>query len=153
MTLNPAVVYTLIGYYHLDNRENNKQMGFFKKLFSDEEEVSEEIKAARERHGIQTGEVIVPESENVDEAGRRRWEKRLDKPANEVYDPWEQVREVRYQFFVGGLYRRHPRPETNHDAIRKELEEATRKREELYQQKQAEKQRKKEEKERKKRGV
>jgi hypothetical protein len=58
---------------------------FFKKIFNGDEAVDEELRAARERHGI-AGD----DSENKD-----------DKLAREEYDPWDEVRNARTQFYIG----------------------------------------------------
>lgn len=96
-------------------------MGFFKKLLGmEDEEVSDEIRQARARHGIQ-----VDETENLrskkDSADDERGE----------YDAWEDLRNLRTNFFFGSWATRRYRRMTHHDdKLKQELEKVAREREE-----------------------
>jgi hypothetical protein len=60
---------------------------FFKKIFSADDDVNDaELNAARARHGI----TVDPNAEKEEERAER-----------EAYDPWEEVKNARMNFFVG----------------------------------------------------
>ena len=101
-------------------------MGFWDKFFGrGSEPISDEIKQARERHGINPGE----EEEQRPGAGARgRFEE-------EPYDPWEELRNIRSNFWVGGWAARRLRWRPNTDKLREDLEEMEKEREEKQRQK------------------
>lgn len=98
-------------------------MGFFKKLLGlEEEEVSEEIKAARERHNIKVEE---PQQLNV------RRNSREDRDERDEYDAWEELRNIRTNFFLGSwASRRYRRLTHNDNKLKEELERVAKEREE-----------------------
>jgi hypothetical protein len=89
---------------------------FLKKVWSGDDEVDEEVRAARARHGI-----VVRE----DEKSRQE----LKKPEMEDYDPWEDIRNIRSNFFIGGWAAKKFRI-IGEDKVKKQLEELAKKREE-----------------------
>ena len=92
-------------------------VSFFKKLFGGGgDEGDEELRAARARHGIKTGE-------------DRPAEKRGRKPDKEPYNPWEDIDNLRRNFLMGGWASRKIRL-GGQDKLREELEALERKREE-----------------------
>jgi hypothetical protein len=96
-------------------------MGFFKKLLGmEEEEISEEIREARARHGIHVDETedLKPKSNSRDD-GRGE------------YDAWDELRNLRTNFFFGSWATRRYRRLTHHDdKLKQELEKVAREREE-----------------------
>ena len=82
---------------------------FFKQLFTSDDD-DEELKAARERHGISAYQT--PEEK---------------KEEQETYDPWEDVRNARMNFLMGSWASRKFRV-VGEDKVKKELEELERKR-------------------------
>jgi hypothetical protein len=106
-------------------------MGFWDKLFGrGNEPISDEIRRARERHGIQIDEDQEKEELRREPDKQRKTDWELDR---KDYDPWEELRHVRSNFWIGGwaAKRLHWRPAT--DKLREELEEVARKREEKEQ--------------------
>jgi len=107
-------------------------MGFWDTLFGKSKKpVSDEIKAARERLGIKIDEDQAKEEERRD-PGEQKQKNREFEAKN--YDPWEDLKDVRTSFWIGGWAARrlHWRPNT--DKLRDELEEIAHKREEREQQ-------------------
>jgi hypothetical protein len=107
-------------------------MGFWDKLFGGRKEpVSDEVKQARERLGIQVDEEEKKEEQRRELEKKRKTGWELDA---KDYDPWDELRNVRTNFWIGGwaAKRLHWRPNT--DKLREELEEVARKREEKEQQ-------------------
>ena len=103
-------------------------MGFWQTLFGKgKQPVSDEVKQARARLGIEIDEEEEKEElqRELDKKRKSGWE--LDA---EKYDPWEELRNVRTNFWIGGwaAKRLHWRPAN--DKLREELEELDRKREE-----------------------
>jgi hypothetical protein len=109
-------------------------MGFWNRLFGrSDDSVSDEIKRARERHGIETGEEDAEKEDRLRELDKERksgWE-----VARDEYDPWEDLKNIRANFWIGGWAAKRLRWRPNHDKLREELEEVARKREEKEQQK------------------
>jgi hypothetical protein len=86
---------------------------FWNKLFSADDDINdEELNAARARHGIK---VETPEEQKKREISER-----------EAYDPWEEVRNVRSTFFLGGWVTKKFRI-IGEDKVKKELEEIEKK--------------------------
>jgi hypothetical protein len=107
-------------------------MGFWNTMFGkNKKPVSDEIKAARERLGIQ-----IDEDQEKEEQRREPDRPKKRNPDFDVkdYDPWEDLKDVRTSFWIGGwaAKRLHWRPNT--DKLRDELEEVARKREAKEQQ-------------------
>jgi colicin import membrane protein len=103
-------------------------MGFWSRLFGKgKEPISDEVKQARERLGITIDEEEEKEERKRELAKDRKtgWEFE-----SEDYDPWDELKNVRMNFWIGGwaAKRLHWRP--NNDKLREELEEVARKREE-----------------------
>ncbi len=102
-------------------------MGFWNTMFGkNKKPVSDEIKAARERLGIKVDE----EEEKVAQPGEPDKKRRAVRDFDaKNYDPWEDLKDVRTSFWIGGwaAKRLHWRPNT--DKLRDELEEVARKRE------------------------
>ncbi len=96
-------------------------MGFFKKLLGlEEEDISDEIKQARARHGI-----------HVDETENLRSKKDSANDGRDEYDAWEDLRNLRTNFFFGSWATRRYRRMTHHDdKLKQELEKVAREREE-----------------------
>jgi hypothetical protein len=91
---------------------------FFKKVFAgDIDEDDPVLNAARARHNIDMGET-------KEEKERRRREEA------QKYDPWEEIDNMRRNFFMGSWASRQVRWRPRHDKLREELEEIERKREE-----------------------
>ena len=115
-------------------------MGFWSKLFGGgDEEVSEAVREARKRHGIQ------PESEAEKAARESR-----QRPENEMenYDAWEDIRNIRTSFFVGSWAGRKLHLIRSDDKLKQDLDKLQERRREEAEQKEA----KRREKEAKKRG-
>jgi hypothetical protein len=104
-------------------------MGFFRRMLGLEENTGEESRA---RQGTEAGE-----------SGSAPADKKEEKP---LFNPWEEIKDYRYQFFFGRMVNRKSPSDSAAEAYRKYIEEITREREERYQLKQAEKRRIKEEK-------
>jgi hypothetical protein len=62
---------------------------FLKKIASGDDELNDaELRAARAKHGVR---IDTPEEQ-----------KKMEKEDSEPYDPWEEVRNARMNFFLGG---------------------------------------------------
>ena len=98
------------------------------KLFGGKREAKkEELRLARERHGIEVDE----EEEAEEEKGaikKSNWE--VD---TGPYDPWEDLKDLRTSFWIGGWAAKRLRWRPANDKLREELEEVARKREEKAQ--------------------
>ena len=96
-------------------------MSFFKKLLGlEEEEISDEIRAARARHGIQVDETEHLKSRNTEMSEDQ-----------EDYDAWDELKNIRTNFFLGSWgSRRYRRATRSDDKLREELEKVAREREE-----------------------
>ena len=90
---------------------------FFKKIFSTGDDEDAELRAARARHGITVDEKNI--SQVKDE----------DMPEKEPYDPWEEVRNARTNFFFGTWATRKFRV-IGEDKVKAELEALEKKRQE-----------------------
>ncbi len=95
-------------------------MEFWKKLFGDEEKMREDIQAARERHGI---------------SGEETGDTKTCEQPKPVYDPWEDVRNARMNFFFGRWASRNVFHRFNDDALKADLDKVARQREEKQRQK------------------
>ena len=111
-------------------------MGFFKRLLGLEEAgISDEIRAARARHGIEVEDPEITEA-------KAHLEKDQEK---EDYDPWDEVRNMRANFFFGSwATRRYRQVVRNDDKLKEDLDKVARDREEKERLK-AERKRQKEE--------
>jgi hypothetical protein len=89
---------------------------FFKKLFMGEEDNDPELKVARARHNIDVGE-------SREEKERRRREEA------KKYDPWEEVDNMRRNFFIGSWAARKFRV-VGEDKLKADLAKIEREREE-----------------------
>lgn len=100
---------------------------FMKKVFgADDDEVDDEIIAARKRLNIEVGEGGKEEEINSAEERKKRRQEEIAQ-----YDVWEDLKYYRQTFFLGGWASRKfgLRPESS-DKLKEELEELERKREE-----------------------
>ena len=92
---------------------------FFRKLFSaDDEAADDELRAARERHGI-----VVDEKQDLEEDEK------------EAYDPWEEVSNARMNFLMGSWASKKFHI-VGEDKVKKELAALEKKREEEAQKQQ-----------------
>jgi hypothetical protein len=98
---------------------------FMKQVFSVGSRDEAELQQYREKHGI-----------NVDEKGTTEREIK-NKPGMENYDPWEDIRNIRMNFFFGSWATRKFRP-IGEDKLKKQLEELEKKRQEEAAKKQEE---------------
>jgi hypothetical protein len=90
---------------------------FMRKVFSVSGRDDAELRQYREKHGI-----------NVDENEPEKGEVE-NKPGKETYDPWEDIRNVRMNFFFGSWATRKFRP-IGEEKLKKQLEELEKKRQE-----------------------
>lgn len=88
---------------------------FWKHVFFGYEEDDPELKAAREKYGIEVGD----DEDDEEEKERKKAE----------YDPWDELKDMRMNFFLGNWAARKFRI-IGEDKVKKELEELARKREE-----------------------
>jgi hypothetical protein len=87
---------------------------FLRKLTSSDDEINDpELRAARAKHGIR---LDTPEEQ-----------KKMEKEESEPYDPWEEVRNARMNFFVGGWATRKFRI-VGEDKVKAELSSLEKKR-------------------------
>ncbi len=97
-------------------------MGFFtaiKRIFTGESADEKVLDEARARHGI-----VVDKAEMDIQVSE-------EKKFVETYDPWEDIRNFRTTFFIGGWAARKIHPNVvGEDKVKKELEELQKKREE-----------------------
>jgi hypothetical protein len=96
-----------------------------RKIFSLSGEDEVELKELREKHGIdlKSKEDILREHKN--------------EPGTPDYDPWEEIRNVRTNFFFGSWVTRKFRP-IGEDKLKRDLERLAKKREEEEKQKREE---------------
>jgi hypothetical protein len=90
---------------------------FVKQVFSVDSRDDAELRQYREKHGIDTEEKSHKEREIK------------NRPGTEAYDPWEDIRNIRMNFFFGSWATRKFRP-IGEDKLKKQLEELEKKREE-----------------------
>ena len=110
-------------------------MGFWSRLFGKgKEPISDEVKQARARLGITIDKEEEKEERKRELAGERKtgWEFDSDE-----YDPWDELKNVRMNFWIGGWAAKRLQEHSgidyvlcNTDKLREELEEVQRKREE-----------------------
>ena len=97
-------------------------MGFFtaiKKIFTGESAEEKALDDARARHGI----VVDKAQMDIKEPEEKRF--------GEEYDPWEDIRNFRTSFFIGGWAARKINPKViGEDKVKKQLEELQKKRDE-----------------------
>jgi hypothetical protein len=95
-------------------------MGFWlniKRIFSLSGQDEAELDRLRAKHGINVNE--------KDTTGREI----KNKPGTEEYDPWEDIRNIRTNFYLGGWVTRKFRP-IGEEKVKKQLEELEKKRQE-----------------------
>ncbi len=92
-------------------------ISFWKKVIMGEVDDDPELRAARARH-------------NIDMGDDEEKEKQRQEEARKPYDPWEEVDNLRRNFFMGSWASRQLNWRPRHDKLREELEEIERKREE-----------------------
>jgi hypothetical protein len=97
-------------------------LSFMKKVFAGESEDDAELNAARARHGI-----------DISEPGEHKPKAEQDRFA-ENYDVWEEIKNIRSNFFIGNWATKKFRV-IGEDKVKKQLEELERKREEQQKQK------------------
>ena len=90
---------------------------FMKKVFSSSGRDEAELWRYREKHGINPDEKE-PEKREVN-----------NEPGMETYDPWEDIRNMRMNFFLGSWATRKFRP-IGEEKLKKQLEELEKKRQE-----------------------
>jgi hypothetical protein len=90
---------------------------FMKKVFSVSGRDDVELRQYREKHGI-----------NVDETEPEKREI-TNEPGTETYDPWEEIRNLRMNFFLGSWATRKFRP-IGEEKLNKQLEDLEKKRQE-----------------------
>jgi hypothetical protein len=88
---------------------------FMKKIFSLSGQDEAELERLRAKHGI-----------NVDAKDTTTREIK-NKPGTEEYDPWEDIRNIRTNFYLGSWVSRKFRP-IGEDKVKKQLEELEKKR-------------------------
>jgi hypothetical protein len=93
---------------------------FFKRLFSGRDKMETELDAARARHGIKMTE---KEKAEADKATPE------DEMRAKDYDVWEDLKDFRSTMFLGSWATRKLHP-VDHDRLKKQLEEAEKKRRE-----------------------
>jgi hypothetical protein len=98
---------------------------FMKKIFSVSSRDEEELQKYREKHGINVDENVPDEDELEDRKQKMK-----------EYDPWEDIRNMRMNFFFGSWVTRKFRP-IGEDKLKKELEELEKKRQEEEERKNA----------------
>ena len=89
-------------------------ISFWKKVFTGGADDDPELRAARARHNIDIGE---EEASSLEEA-------------KQPYDAWEDIDNMRRNFFMGSWASHQVGWRPRHDKLREELEEIERKREE-----------------------
>jgi hypothetical protein len=92
-------------------------LSFMKKVIGVESEDDAELNAARARHGINP--------ENLDEKEPKNKQERFA----EDYDVWEEIRNIRTNFFIGNWATKKFHV-VGEDKVKKQLEELEKKREE-----------------------
>jgi len=92
-------------------------LSFMKKVIGVEDENDAEILAARARHGINL--------DKLDEKEPKSAQKRF----TEEYDVWEEIRNIRTNFFIGNWATKKFRV-VGEDKVKKQLEELEKKHEE-----------------------
>jgi len=92
-------------------------LSFMKKVIGVEDEDDAELNAARARHGINP--------DKLDEKEPKSTQKRF----TEEYDVWEEIRNIRTNFFIGNWANKKFRV-VGEDKVKKQLEELEKKREE-----------------------
>ncbi len=92
-------------------------LSFMKKVIGVESEDDAELNAARARHGININEP----DEDSDKSKQKRF--------TEEYDVWEEIRNIRTNFFIGNWANKKFRV-VGEDKVKKQLEELEKKREE-----------------------
>jgi len=97
-------------------------LSFLRKIFGGEDKDEVELDAARARHGI------VVDKKEIDRT------KTQSEHFGEEYDPWEELKNYRMNFFFGGWMTKKFRP-INDDKVRKQLDELDKKRQEEEEQK------------------
>jgi hypothetical protein len=97
-------------------------LSFMKKVIGVEDEDDAELNAARARHGINP--------DKLDEKEPKSKQKRF----TEEYDVWEEIRNIRTNFFIGNWATKKFRV-VGEDKVKKQLEELEKKREEEGKQK------------------
>jgi hypothetical protein len=97
-------------------------LSFMKKIIGGEDEDDAELNAARARHGI-----------NPDKLDKKE-PKSAQKRFTEEYDVWEEIRNIRTNFFIGNWANKKFRV-VGEDKVKKQLEELEKKREEEGKQK------------------
>jgi len=90
---------------------------FMKKVFSPSGQDEAELQKLREKHGI-----------TADEKDTKTGEKK-NKPGAEDYDVWEDLRNMRMNFYLGSWVSRKFRP-IGEDKVKKQLADLEKKREE-----------------------
>jgi len=90
---------------------------FFKKLFAGEDADEMELNAARRRHGVITKDEEVAALKGNQEI--RRFAKE--------YDPWEEIDQFRWTFFLGGWVAKKIHP-IGEDKLKRDLEKLEKKR-------------------------
>jgi hypothetical protein len=98
---------------------------FVKQVFGVGNREDIELRQFREKHGINVNEKETGEQEIK------------NKPGAENYDPWEDIRNIRMNFFFGSWATRKFRP-IGEDKLKKQLEELEKKRQEEATRKQEE---------------
>jgi hypothetical protein len=92
-------------------------LSFMKKVISVEDEDDAELNAARARHGINPDKM----DEKEPKSGQKRF--------TEEYDVWEEIRNIRTNFFIGNWATKKFRV-VGEDKVKKQLEDLEKKREE-----------------------
>jgi hypothetical protein len=90
---------------------------FMKKIFSVSSRDDAELQRYREKHGIKVDDTVAVTGEVKNE------------PGTETYDPWEEIRNIRMNFFFGSWATRKFRP-IGEDKLKQQLEELEKKRQE-----------------------
>jgi hypothetical protein len=94
---------------------------FLKEIFSPSGGDETELQQYRDRHGIKSEENIIEE--------KRPDIAMSNKPGSENYDVWEDIRNLRMNFFFGSWVTRKFRP-VGEDKLKKQLDELEKKRQE-----------------------
>ncbi len=97
---------------------------FMKKVFSVSSRDEAELQKYRDKHGIIVDEKTIAEGEVKNES-----------PEIETYDAWEEIKNIRMNFFFGSWVTRKFHP-IGEDKLKKELEELEKKRQEEAEEKQ-----------------
>jgi len=100
-------------------------LSFFKKVFTGDIEDDAELQMARARHGIKLDDVIEEDDEK---------QKVKKESSTEEYDAWEEIRNMRANFWFG-TWTRRKLGIIGEDKLKKDLEKLEKKREEQRRQK------------------